>query len=250
GWINPSAHQLAVVFGDRDDVTEFFYDLALVAPHLGVFDAVDELLNRICLGGGVATPDFALDVVLKEDGGNREILGKIHGGVEKIADGDVEGPIVVPIFDSCLHARRGESADCVRCGFQEMQRVAECIRWSIARTQAHRIGEVLLQVVFVLRVGFAAVVREERQLVLSGEFPDEAKGTDISATVHRQKFIGFDPEDFQWTSPVFHTGLRPVTKLVKATRAAAFSTTKVHAAPAILPSGPAWTSGRSRRATR
>src|SRR5437763_4977567 len=202
-------------------MAKFSDDVALVGAHLGEFQLVDEFLQGISLGGGMAPPNFAFDIVLEQHSWNRELGGKIYSGIKKIAYHNVEGFVFKPIIDSRLHFGRGEAAYGIGSGFQEVKQVAECSGRSVPATHTNGIGEMLPHVAFILGVRFAAVVREECQLLVGGEFPHNAKGANVSPGVHRQKLIGFNPEDSHLKSPEFQTGLRPVTKLVNATKAAA-----------------------------
>ena len=69
--IDPTAHQRTVMLGDGNDVIEVSDGLALVSEHLAKFQSIHLTFDRMGFGVGVATPDFAFDVVLEERGRNR-----------------------------------------------------------------------------------------------------------------------------------------------------------------------------------
>ena len=102
-----------------------------------------------------------------------------------------------------------------------------------------RSGKMFGKLPLVVRVLRSVVIRQKRELMTARQLPGNIVGTDITAAVHRQQLVRFDPKNSQNLSThLTQATRRPVTNLTKATAAAELRTTNVRAASATRASGP------------
>src|SRR5437660_11453242 len=74
----------------------------------------------------------------------------------------------------------------------------------LGRTSAHvdRSRKILLQLLLILLVRLAVVVRQESEFMPASQLARSIEGTNVAAAMDRQQLIGLDPEDSQILSPL------------------------------------------------
>ena len=198
--IHPLRHEGAIVFGNGDDVLELANCGALIAEHFSKFRGVDHFLHWIARGIGMAAPDFAFHIVLEEHAGSGETSGEVDGGIEEVANGNVEPLLAEPGLDFFPDFGVSEAADGIGRVGAEMRQIVEAARGSrefaFAGADGHRAGQLPPQLALIVSVGRSSIVRVERKLMPRGQISQDVVRADIAAVLHGKELIGFDPENF------------------------------------------------------
>src|SRR5579872_1804442 len=97
-----------------NDVVKLPYNALFVVQHSVEFNSIQESSGQVPLRRNMPPPDFALDVVLKQDRGNRQGIWEIHRCVQKITHRNVEAPFLEPNLELLLNLHGLESAHRIR----------------------------------------------------------------------------------------------------------------------------------------
>src|ERR1700690_3112439 len=146
-------------------------------------------------------PDFTLHIVLKEDRGDREAVGKIHGCIEKVTNRNVESPLLEPGLQPALNRNRLESAHRIgsphRKPHQIVQTTPQPCRAAFPGAHAGCPRKLTREFLFISGIGLSPVVREKGQFVVRGQLTKDMVRTDIATAVNGQNLVRLDPEDSQ-----------------------------------------------------
>ena len=171
---------------------------SLVPIHLQRFERECRAFERVRLVRRLPAPQDRLDVVLKKNRWNRERLRKVQRRGEKVADGDIEPLLAVPLADEPADVRRRELGHGVRRRRQHVPGIMERDGGSAfrrSRCERHRTGKLLLRLALVPRVAFSTVIRKKRDVVPLGKMTKQVVRTNLSARIDRQQFAGFYPKN-------------------------------------------------------
>src|SRR5450755_3601793 len=102
------------MLGNCYHMLEFSDDGLLVPQHLLKFDLVHQALRRIRFGGGVAPPNLALHVVLKQHSRGFEFIRKIHSRIEEVRNGNIKTASFKKPFYFVFYQWRRKPAHSVR----------------------------------------------------------------------------------------------------------------------------------------
>src|SRR5208282_799683 len=143
----------------------------------------------------MAAPDFTFHVVLEEHAGKVEAPGKIDGGIEEVADGDIEALVAVPSVDLLLDCGVGKTADRIGRVGAEMREIVDAPcrsrKFGFTGANGHGAGQLALQLTLVVGVGRSSIVGVERKLMASGQISQDVVRADIAAVLHGKELVGF-----------------------------------------------------------
>ena len=129
-------------------------------------------------------------IVLKKHAGYRQLLRKVQGGGQEVANRYVELPSGKPAHNRLANCRMRELGD--RIGRESRQPVqvgqypSEPVGIGSCSVDDMRLRKLLGKSRLVVRIAPAAVVRNQREPMAFGEAPQDVEGANFAASIDRE----------------------------------------------------------------